>query len=152
MASDTLPDPCQRPPTMDRTDLQRLLPHQGDALWLEQVLAHDALHIDGVCDWSAVQRFSAHASGMHLFEAAAQLCAAHGALHAQTGDAPPIRMAMVGKLNQFRVLAEPAGGAAIHLHAEQEAQSPAGALYAFNVRQADRPLAEGKLLLVLVRD
>jgi len=138
---------------MDRTQLQRLLPHQGDALWIDQVLGHDATRIDGLCAWSHLLNFSALASPAYLFEAAAQLCAAHGALYAETDEAAPIRMAMVGKLSQLSIhhdLRERSGS--VSLRAEQEALSPAGALYAFSAHAQDRLLVDGKLLLVLVRD
>lgn len=139
---------------MDRTQLQRLLPHQGDALWIDQVLGHDATRIEGLCDWSHLSSFSSLASPAYLFEAAAQLCAAHGALHAgDDTDTAPIRLAMVGKLSQLSVHHEPLHRTgSVTLHAEQEALSPAGALYAFSAHAQNRLLLDGKLLLVLVRD
>lgn len=139
---------------MDRTQLQRLLPHQGDALWLDQVLGHDETRIEGLCGWSHLLNFSALASPLYLFEAAAQLCAAHGALHAEAdSDAAPIRMAMVGKLSQLTLHHEPRERCGnVTLRAEQEALSPAGALYAFSAHARDELLVDGKLLLVLVRD
>lgn len=139
---------------MDRTQLQRLLPHQGDALWIDQVLGHDATCIEGLCDWSHLLNFSSLASPAYLFEAAAQLCAAHGALHAEeSADTPPIRMAMVGKLSQLTVHHTPAQCQGnVTVRAEQEALSPAGALYAFSAHARDELLVDGKLLLVLVRD
>ncbi len=139
---------------MDRTQLQRLLPHQGDALWIDQVLGHDATCIEGLSDWAHLLRFSERASPAYLFEAAAQLCAAHGALQGAADDgAAPIRMAMVGKLSQLNIHHTPdAPSGSVTLRAEQEALSPAGALYAFSAHAQDRLLVDGKLLLVLVRD
>lgn len=139
---------------MDRTQLQRLLPHQGDALWIDQVLGHDATRIEGLCDWSHLTNFSSLASPAYLFEAAAQLCAAHGALHAgKDAELAPIRMAMVGKLSQLSVHHDPLHRrGSVTLNAEQEAISPAGALYAFSAHAENRLLVDGKLLLVLVRD
>src|SRR5690606_39640725 len=74
---------------MDRSHLHRLLPHQGSALWLDQLLEHDAQQIRGLSHWSHLQAFGADASPCYLFEAAAQLCALHGVLH---GGEQPVRM------------------------------------------------------------
>ena len=36
---------------MDRTQLHSLLPHQGQALWLDALLGHDAGRIEGLSAW-----------------------------------------------------------------------------------------------------
>lgn len=133
---------------MDRTQLHRLLPHQGPALWLERLLEHDAERIRGLSDWSHLQAFGAEASPCYLFEAAAQLCAAHGALY---GGDQPIKLASIGKLSQLTLhqpTAERRGELA--LEASQVAQGPGGALYDFRIHAGDQLLLDGKLLLVLV--
>src|SRR5690606_15866183 len=89
---------------MDRTQLLSLLPHQGPALWLDQVLEHDASSISGLSAWSYLQPFGADASPCLLFEAAAQLCGAHGALY---GSEKSIDAALVGKLNALQLHHEP---------------------------------------------
>ncbi|KRW58965.1 hypothetical protein [Pseudomonas sp. TTU2014-080ASC] len=133
---------------MDRSQLHNLLPHQGPALWLDRLLAHDSTHIQGLSAWHYLDAFGADASPCLLFEAAAQLCAAHGALY---GDSSAIEMALVGKLSQLQVHHEPEHrDGALELAAEQEALSPAGALYAFSVHHHGQLLLDGKLLLVLV--
>jgi hypothetical protein len=134
---------------MDRTHLQTLLPHQGNALWLDCLLGHDAHSISGLSAWQHLATLGSDASPCLLFEAAAQLCAAHGALY---GDDSAIEMALVGKLSHLQLHHEPAlREGALHVAATQEALSPGGALYAFTIHAHDRLLLDGKLLLVLVR-
>lgn len=148
MTSATLPAPPDLPfCAMDRTQLQWLLPHQGTALWLERLLEHDASAIRGLSDWSHLQAFGADASPCYLFEAAAQLCAVHGALY---GGERPIRMASIGKLSQLTLHQQaPERSGELALHASQVAQGPTGALYDFHIHARDRLLLDGKLLLVL---
>ncbi|QLF94286.1 beta-hydroxyacyl-ACP dehydratase [Pseudomonas sp. ABC1] len=132
---------------MDRTQLHTLLPHQGPALWLDALLAHDATHIRGLSAWHYLDSLGEDASPCLLFEAAAQLCAAHGALYG--GDAA-IEMALVGKLSQLRLHTQPEfRQEPLQLAATQEALSPAGAAYAFSIHNGDQLLLDGKLLLVL---
>ncbi|MBB1518200.1 hotdog family protein [Aquipseudomonas guryensis] len=134
---------------MDRTQLHRLLPHQGPALWLDGLLTHDARRIEGLSAWQHLAAFGADASPCLLFEAAAQLCAAHGALY---GADSAIEMALVGKLSQLQLHHQPSlRQGALRVAASQETLSPAGALYAFTIHAEERLLLDGKLLLVLVR-
>ncbi|VXB20485.1 conserved hypothetical protein [Pseudomonas sp. 8AS] len=134
---------------MDRTQLHALLPHQGPALWLDGLLAHDARRIEGLSAWRHLTAFGADASPCLLFEAAAQLCAAHGALY---GADSAIEIALVGKLSQLQLHHEPSRRqGALRVAASQEALSPAGALYAFSIHSEERLLLDGQLLLVLVR-
>lgn len=133
---------------MDRTQLHSLLPHQGPALWLDGLLAHDSLSIQGLSAWRYLDAFGPAASPCLLFEAAAQLCAAHGALY---GDSNAIEMALVGKLSQLQLHHEPAQrSGTLQVRAQQEALSPAGALYAFSIHSDEHLLLDGKLLLVLI--
>ncbi|WP_220816153.1 beta-hydroxyacyl-ACP dehydratase [Pseudomonas paralcaligenes] len=134
---------------MDRTQLHSLLPHQGPALWLDALLGHDSGRIEGLSAWHHLAAFGADASPCLLFEAAAQLCAAHGALY---GEDSAIDMALVGKLSQLQLHFEPPRREGeLRVAATQEALSPAGALYAFSIHAGQRLLLDGKLLLVLVR-
>ncbi|MGV8841802.1 MAG: beta-hydroxyacyl-ACP dehydratase [Pseudomonas sp.] len=134
---------------MDRTQLHSLLPHQGPALWLDGLLGHDALSIQGLSAWQHLDAFGSDASPCLLFEAAAQLCAAHGALY---GDTSAIDMALVGKLSQLQLHHEPAQRqGTLLVSATQQAMSPAGALYAFSIHAQEQLLLDGKLLLVLIR-
>lgn len=134
---------------MDRSQLHTLLPHQGKALWLDALLEHDASTIRGLSGWQHLNSLGEHASPCLLFEAAAQLCAAHGALY---GSDSAIEMALVGKLSQLQLHHHPAQrDGELRVSATQEAMSPAGALYWFTVHTDERLLLDGKLLLVLVR-
>lgn len=133
---------------MDRTQLLSLLPHQGPALWLDGLLVHDSLSIQGLSAWHYLDAFGPTASPCLLFEAAAQLCAAHGALY---GDSSAIEMALVGKLSQLQLHHEPLQrSGALKVSAIQEVLSPAGALYAFSIHNEEQLLIDGKLLLVLI--
>ena len=133
---------------MDRTQLLSLLPHQGSALWLDSVLQHDASSISGLSAWSHLQRLGPEASPCLLFEAAAQLCGAHGALY---GSGKSIGMALVGKLSTLQLHYEPSERSGpLRVSATQEALSPAGALYMFSIHHQERLLLDGRLLLVLV--
>lgn len=133
---------------MDRTQLLSLLPHQGPALWLDRVLDHDAGGIRGLSAWSHLQAFGPDASPCLLFEAAAQLCGAHGALY---GGEKSISMALVGKLSALHLHHVPAERSGpLLVSATQESLSPAGALYAFSLHAEERLLLDGRLLLVLV--
>lgn len=149
MPSVTLPAPPNLPVcAMDRTQLHRLLPHQGPALWLERLLEHDPVGIRGLSDWSHLQAFGDEASPCYLFEAAAQLCAAHGALY---GGDQPIKLATIGKLSQLTLHQHaPERRGELALEASQVALSPGGALYDFRILTQNRLLLDGKLLLVLV--
>lgn len=132
---------------MERTQLQQLLPHQGDALWLDQLLKHNALQIHGLSHWRYLESFGPQASACYLFEAAAQLCALHGAL---LGGDRPIKMASIGKLNQLTLHHEPGERSGpLLVSAEQQALSPGGALYSFSVHAQEQLLLDGKMLLVL---
>lgn len=133
---------------MDRSQLLSLLPHQGTALWLDSVLQHDASSISGLSAWSYLQQFGSDASPCLLFEAAAQLCGAHGALY---DNGKSIEMALVGKLSTLQLHHQPAERSGpLLISATQEALSPAGALYAFSIHHQKRLLLDGRLLLVLV--
>lgn len=44
---------------MDRTQLHSLLPHQGQALWLDALLGHDAERIEGLSAWHHLQALAA---------------------------------------------------------------------------------------------
>jgi predicted hotdog family 3-hydroxylacyl-ACP dehydratase len=132
---------------MDRTQLHSLLPHQGQALWLDRLLDHDAQTIRGLSAWSYLDHLHDHASPCLLFEAAAQLCAAHGALY---GDGGADRLATIGKVGRVQLHDEPAQRQGpLLVTAMQEAQSPAGASYRFSVHAEQRLLIDGNLLLVL---
>lgn len=133
---------------MDRTQLHSLLPHQGEALWLDALLEHDAIQIRGLSAWHHLDKLGDNASPGLLFEAAAQLCAAHGALY---GESDAIEMALVGKLSQLHLHPVSRQDDPLLVSARQQALSPAGAVYTFAIHAGAQPLLDGQLLLVLVR-
>lgn len=144
---------------MEQSALRQLLPHAGDALWLQRLLRHDVDspygEADWLCaeaDWSCLARFGANASPALLFEAAAQLCAVHGALQAAaagSSDAAP-GTAMLGKLSDLRLHFEPAvRSGTLAIRVDRQAASAAGAQYTFAVHSGERLLLDGRLLLVL---
>lgn len=128
--------------------LHRLLPHQGSALWLQHINAHNASSIQGECLWSCLADFGERPSLCLLFEAAAQLCAAHGALY---GNDARIQGAYIGKLSKLSVHHDPAERCdPIKIQAQLLSHSPIGALYSFSLTSHQQLLLSGTLLMVLV--
>lgn len=131
---------------MTRADLQQLLPHRDAALWLDGVSEHDANSISGHCQPDCLQHLHVAQSGW-LFEAAAQLCAVHGALYA---NGQPGMAAHIGKVSALRVHHQlQTGGAELRVQATMLSASPVSALYAFSVQQHASLLLDGQLLVVL---
>lgn len=131
---------------MTPSNLHDLLPHRGDALWLHSIAQHDADRISGYCRADCLQHLHAAHSGW-LFEAAAQLCAAHGALYANDYT---VTSAHLGKVSAVRVHAAPVPHhGLLQLQAQRLGNSTASALYQFSVSQQQRPLLDGQLLVVL---
>lgn len=133
---------------MPTPPLHTLLPHQGSALWLEQINTHNATSIQGQCLWSCLADFGERPSAGLLFEAAAQLCAAHGALY---GNDTRIQGAYIGKLSKLTVHHDPLERCnPISIEAQQLSHSLTGALYSFRLTSQQQLLIDGTLLLVLV--
>lgn len=133
---------------MPTPPLHSLLPHQGSALWLEHIDAHNATRIQGECLWRCLADFGERPSLCLLFEAAAQLCAAHGALY---GNDTGIQGAYIGKLSKLTMHHDPAQRCdPIKIEAEQLSHSVAGALYRFSLSSNQQLLLDGTLLVVLV--
>lgn len=130
---------------MTHSDLHPLLPHRHDALWLHSIDEHDEQSIRGSCHADCLQQLHEPATVL-LFEAAAQLCAAHGALYA---GARPVKAAHLGKLSGVRLHAplQP-GPQLLQLHATRLGHTADSALYAFEIVQQQR-LLDGRLLVVL---
>lgn len=128
--------------------LRLLLPHQGSALWLKQIDEHSTTQIQGQCLWHCLAELGERASVGFLFEAAAQLCAAHGALY---GNKEAIQGAYIGKLSKLTVHHEPLTRSdPIYIEAQQLSYSLSGALYSFQLKHKQQLLIDGTLLLVLV--
>ncbi len=131
---------------MTHADLQQLLPHRNSALWLHSIGDHDENSIRGSCRADCLQQLHEPAPLM-LFEAAAQLCAAHGALYAGNGA---VKAAHIGKVSGVRLHAPLQPDAELlQLQATRLGHSPHSALYSFDIRQQQQPLLDGQLLVVL---
>lgn len=133
---------------MHTLSLKTLLPHQGSALWLQHIDAHNASSIQGECLWGCLADFGERPSVCLLFEAAAQLCAAHGALY---GNDTRIQGAYIGKVSKLTVHYDPVERCSpIKIQAQQLSHSLAGALYSFSLTSNQQLLVDGTLLVVLV--
>lgn len=83
-----------------------------------------------------------------LFEAAAQLCAAHGALYGNDGR---VQAAYIGKLSKLTVHQDPVERCdPIIVEAQQLSYSLAGALYRFSLSSKQQLLVDGTLLVVVL--
>lgn len=131
---------------MTHADLQQLLPHRDSALWLHSIDQHTEDFIRGYCRADCLQQLS-EPGPLMLFEAAAQLCAAHGALYAGN---TAIKAAHIGKLSGLRLHAPLQPGLdLLQLQATRLSQSSHSALYSFAICQQQQPLLDGQLLVVL---
>ncbi|MBS7325493.1 MAG: beta-hydroxyacyl-ACP dehydratase [Thiopseudomonas sp.] len=131
---------------MTPADLHPLLPHRDAALWLHSIDAHDRDRIRGTCSTDCLQQLH-EASPVLLFEAAAQLCAAHGALYA--GELA-IKSAHIGKVSAVRQHAALNPNTEfLQLQATRLSHSEQSALYRFDISQHQQPLLDGQLLVVL---
>lgn len=131
---------------MTHADLLQLLPYRDAALWLHSIGDHDEDSIHGCCHADCLQQLHEPATLM-LFEAAAQLCAAHGALYAGN---EAVKAAHVGKISGVRLHASlQPGPDLLQLRATRLGHSGHSALYAFDIRQQQQPLLDGQLLVVL---
>ena len=131
---------------MTTIEPQQLLPHRGDALWLQSIQQHSPHSISGCCNLSCLHGLQ-EISSLMLFEAAAQLCAAHGALYAGNMT---IKAAHIGKVTAVRSHAPlQLGLQKASLQATLLCNSTTSASYSFSIHQQDNLLVDGKLLLVL---
>ena len=133
---------------MHTASLHNLLPHQDSALWLQHINSHTPLSIQGECLWSCLALFGERPSPGLLFEAAAQLCAAHGALYGNDGR---VQAAYIGKLSKLTVHHDPVERCdPITIDAQQLSYSLAGALYRFSLSSKQQLLVDGTLLVALL--
>jgi len=131
---------------MSNSDLAALLPHRGTALWLNAITQHDQQHITGECDWDCLAELTQMHSA-YLFEAAAQLCAAHGALYAKHSTPTEAYIGKLSKLNVYSHAVQTC--TSVQIKAVQQSTNEASALYQFSVTQQQQLLLDGNLLLVL---
>lgn len=127
-------------------ELTALLPHRGTALWLTAITEHDQQSITGECDRDCLAELTQQHSA-YFFEAAAQLCAAHGALYAKHNSPTE---AYIGKLSKLKVYQQATStDGPLQVKATQQSANELSAAYLFTVTQQQQVLLDGTLLLVL---
>lgn len=127
-------------------ELTALLPHRGTALWLTAITEHDQQSITGECAWDCLAELTQQHSA-YFFEAAAQLCAAHGALYAKHNSPTE---AYIGKLSKLKVYQQATStGGTLQVKATLQSTNKLSAAYLFTVTQQQQILLDGTLLLVL---
>lgn len=135
---------------VDRTDLERLLPHKGAMCLLDSVIAHDDRTI--ACRAGTHRaadnplRIEGRLPALAAIEYAAQATAAHGALRG--GAARPGRLVSIRDVRLHASRLDDVA-AALEIEAECLAADAAGLAYRFNVSAAGRLLAEGRLTVSL---
>ncbi len=129
---------------MNRVAIEQLLPHRGAALWLDTVSHISTTHIAGTTTADCLALYGQYQHSCLLYEAAAQLCAVHGAC--QPGV---VLRAYVAKVQQLQVHQAVSDRWPCTVRCELLSQNPAGALYQFEVSQAAQRLLSGNLLVVI---
>ncbi|WNO59518.1 hypothetical protein [Rheinheimera sp. MMS21-TC3] len=128
---------------MNRVDLEQLLPHRGAALWLDSVSHIESTQIIGQTTANCLAMYGQYSPSYLLYEAAAQLCAVHGA--SQSSQA---KQAYVVKIQKLKVYQATTSATPATLHCQLLNQNGFGAQYQFEVTQ-DQCLITGKLLMVI---
>ena len=129
---------------MDRIAIEQLLPHRGTALWLDTVTQLDADSISGETVVGCLPPCGQNGNSHLLYEAAAQLCAVHGASRA--GSA---KRAYVAKVQQLQIHHHYSANQAVTVRCQLLSQNLAGALYQFSLYQNPQLLLSGNLLVVI---
>ncbi|MBZ9613050.1 hypothetical protein [Rheinheimera maricola] len=129
---------------MNRIAIEQLLPHRGTALWLDTVTQLNADSISGQTVVGCLGQYDHNGNSHLLYEAAAQLCAVHGARHA--GSA---KSAYVAKVQQLQIHQHYSATLAVTVRCQLLSQNQAGALYQFNLYQNSQLLLSGNLLVVI---
>ena len=129
---------------MDRIAIEQLLPHSGAALWLDTVTQLDAGSISGQTVVGCLKQYDHNSNAHLLYEAAAQLCAVHGASRA--GSA---KRAYVAKVQHLKIHHHYSANLPVTVHCQLLSQNLAGAQYQFELYQHPHLLLSGILLVVL---
>lgn len=134
--------------TLDRAQIERLVPHAGAMCLLDGVSAWDdrSIHCGSAAPGAQhpLARDGAVPS-IAACEYAAQAAAVHGALLDGAGQARP---GMLAKLTQVELQAPSFRGAGpINVHAELLSRVAQGCLYAFDVDSSGHPVASGRLMV-----
>ena len=140
--------------TLARAGIAALIPHSGSMCLLERVSAWDAARIRCTATSHAdagnpLRSRSGLLAGAAI-EYAAQAAAGHGALRAQAagGSAAPGFLASARGVQLHRLRLDDLAGE-LAVEAEHLAGEGRQLLYAFRVTHQDRPVADGRLAVVL---
>lgn len=128
---------------LNRLALEQLLPHRGPALWLDSVSHIEPTQIIGLTTANCLTLYGKDCSSYLLYEAAAQLCAVHGA--SQSSQA---KQAYVVKIQKLKVYQTTAVAKPVTLHCQLLNQNGFGAQYQFEASQ-EQCLITGNLLMVI---
>lgn len=136
---------------VNRNAIEQCVPHRGSALWLEAVSYIDADRIEGVTTAHCLAAYGEHSSSCLLYEAAAQLCAVHGARLGGAGlvGEAGVQQGFVAKAQQLQLHQPHAGHGAFTVQCQLLTQNAAGALYQFQVNRSQQAMLSGRLLLVI---
>ena len=135
---------------LNRSDIERLLPHTDAMCFLDAVTDWDAYNIRcsaAAPDESHPLLRNGKVPAIAAAEYAAQATALHGAL-LDTATTP--RAGMLAKLSDVEVhrVWFPADDTTLSVHATLISRTMDGCLYSFDVASAHQPIASGRLIVV----
>ncbi len=135
---------------LNRSNIERLLPHTGVMCFLDAVTAWDAQTIS--CRAAAPDENhplfrNGKVPAIAAAEYAAQASALHGAL---LDDATTPRAGLLAKLSDVDLQSAwfPADEITLSIHATLISRTTGGCLYSFNVASAHQAIANGRLMVV----
>lgn len=135
---------------LNRSDVERLLPHVGLMCFLDAVTDWDAHNIS--CSAAAPDKGhplmrNGKVPAIAAAEYAAQACALHGAL---LDAATTPRVGMLAKLSNVEVHQAwfPANEKTLSVRTTLISRARGGCLYSFDVVSAHQPIASGRLMVV----
>ncbi len=134
---------------LDRSEIERALPHGGSMCLLEEVVAWDGDRISCIASPDRKDHPLARPGGIPTImaaEYAAQATAVHGALLEATGEPRPGLLAMLKNVT----LHEPwltGNGEQLTVDATLIGRSESGCIYSFSVRAGNQPLSDGQLMV-----
>lgn len=139
---------------LDHAGIASLIPHAGSMCLLDAVQSWDAARIHctatGHADTDNPLRSASGLLASNAIEYAAQAAAVHGALKARAagGAAAPGFLASARGVRLHRLRLDDLAGE-LAIEAEHVAGDARQLLYAFTVRHAGQPVADGRLAVVL---
>ncbi|QBL10712.1 hypothetical protein E0Z06_14865 [Rheinheimera sp. D18] len=119
------------------------MPHRGAALWLDSVSVIAPTYIVGTTTADCLRLYGPNCPSYLLYEAAAQLCAVHGASISKI-----TRRAYVVKVQKVKIYQITATAMPVTVSCELLSKNEAGAQYQFEVSQT-QPILSGTLLVAV---